>query len=245
MYRIFADYQGNTLITDIPRDLYALKEDFASIGYVQPLGKTPIMPEEDSELELHIYPDGELEQAAFRKCKPEDTLLMLNKMAGYLEDHAYRFTAERIQAMDADGVTDLYCRLSEPRQPETDKLVLNVKLLRRAADFTPETCIVEAFIPLPPEEFFKLRNHPLQEHPLMEQYYEQMLSDDEGFRHGILIYDEVQGDGLFVAAEGQDYVRYAQYIPYAKELAAQYEQTQTQEETARIAEEANPGGLSM
>ena len=156
MIQIFAEYQGNSLITDIPRDLYALKEDFASIGYLKPLGETPIMPDEDSELELNIYPDGELEQAAFRKCKPEDTLLMLNKAAQYLEDHAYSFTAERIQEMDADGLSDLYCRLSEPRQPQTDKLVLQMKLVRRAEDFTPETCIVEKGIPLPPEEFESL-----------------------------------------------------------------------------------------
>ena len=243
MFRIHADYQGNTLITDVPRDLYDLKEDFASIGYGKPLGETPIMPDEDSELELNIYPDGELEQAAFRKCKPEDTLFMLNKTAQYLADHAYNFTAERIREMDADGLSELYCRLSEPRQPQTDKLVLHMKLVRRAEDFTPESCIVEDVIPLPPEEFFRLRNDPLSEHPMMEQYYEKMLSDDEGFRHGILVYDEVQGDGLFVAAEGADYARYAQYIPCAKDIAAAFEQTQTQEETAGITEE--PGGLIM
>ena len=243
MFRIIADYLGNTLITDIPRDLYALKEDFASIGYAEPLGKTPIVPDEESDLELNIYPDGDLEQAAFRKCKPEDTLLMLNKMAGYLEDHAYSFTAERIQAMDADGLSELYCRLSEPRQPETDKLVLHMRLVRRAEDFTPETCIVEKVIPLPPEEFFRLRNDPLEEHPLMMKYFDDMLSDDEGFRHGILVYDEVQGDGLFIAAEGQDYARYAQYVPCAKDIAAAFAQTQTQEETAEITEDS--GGLIM
>lgn len=243
MFKIFAEYQGNTTITDIPRDLYSLKEDFASIGYLEPLGKTPIFPEEDSELELNIYPDGELEQAAFRKCKPEDTLLMLNKTAQYLEDHAYSFTAERIQAMDADGLSALYCRLSEPRQPQTDKPVLHIKLVRRAEDFTPETCIVEKVIALPSEEFFRLRNDPLSEHPMMKQYYEQMLSDDEGFRHGILVYDEVQGDGMFIAAEGQDYARYAQYVPCAKDIAAAFEQIQTQEETAEITEDS--GGLAM
>ena len=149
-------------------------------------------------------------------------------------------------AHSGDGcrrLSELYCRLSEPRQPETDKLVLQMKLVRRAEDFTPESCIVEDVIPLPPEEFFRLRNDPLSEHPMMEQYYEKMLSDDEGFRHGILVYDEVQGDGLFVAAEGADYARYAQYIPCAKDIAAAFEQTQTQEETAEIAEE--PGGLIM
>lgn len=245
MFKIFAEYGGNTLITDIPRDLYALKEDFASIGYLKPLAETPIFPDEDSELELNIYPDSELEQAAFRKCKPEDSLLMLNKTAQYLANHADSFTAERIQKMDVDGLSELYCRLSEPRQPQTDKPVLHMKLVRRAEDFTPETCVVEKVISLQPEEFFRLRNDPLSEHPLMEQYYDDMLSDDEGSRHGILVYDEVQGDGLFIAAEGADYARYAQYVPCARDIAAAFEQTQTQEETAGITEEANPDGLTM
>ena len=237
MFTIIAYYGENSLITDLPKAVYDLRDEFASIGYTKPLREIPVMSDED-ELEINVSPQDAVGQAVLQKCRPEDTLLMLNTVAEYQEMHEHQFTAEMIQALEADGLHQLYCKLSTPQCPVTEKPVLNMLFVRRAEDFTPSPCVIEQVIPLPQEEFFQLRNRPLEQHPLMEQYYDAMLSEDDGTRHGILVYDEVQGDGLLISADGADYARYAQYVPCARELMDVLDQRlgQSQEQETDLSE---------
>ena len=61
-----------------------------------------------------------------------------------------------------------------------------------------------------------------------------MRCDSDGTRHCILVYDEKQGDGLLIDSQGAGCARYAQYIPCAKLIAQQYEQTAEPEENPEI-----------
>lgn len=230
MFRVFAEYQGNTLITELPHNVNDLRDEFGSIGYTEPLSKIPVMMDVNDELEIQIYPDGDLEQAVFSKIAKGDTLLQLNTVARYLESRSYFLDAEEVKKYDVSGLSEVYKKLSEPRKVSTTNMVLHANLVRKCEDFTPTTCIVEAAIPLSAEEFYKLRNNPLQDHPLIEEHYDDMFTEDNEVRHCILIYDREQGDGLLIDAEGASYARYAQYIPGAKTLVEQYEQQMQQAE---------------
>ncbi len=224
MFKVFADFQGNSLITELPRIPYDLVDEFGSIGYTQPLSAIPVMMDEDAQLQLHIYPSSELEQAVFAKIAKGDTLLQLNTVAHYLENHYWDIDPEELRKWDCSGLCEVYRKLSEPKKAYTTNMVIHAKLMRKETDFTPTTCIVDAAIPVSTEEFYKLRNQPMQEHPLIEKHYSNMFTEREGVKHCILIYDAKQGDGLLIDAEGANYARYAQYIPGAKTLIEQYEQ---------------------
>ena len=89
MFKVFAEYQGNSLVTELPRDVYNLRAEFGSIGYTQSLTKIPLLMDEDADLQLHIYPYSELEQAVFGKIAEGDTLLQLNVVARYLENRSW------------------------------------------------------------------------------------------------------------------------------------------------------------
>ena len=93
MFKVFAEYQGNSLVTELPRDVYNLRAEFGRIGYTQPLSKIPLMMDEDADLQLHIYPYSELEQALFGKIAEGDTLLQLKVVASYVENRSYLLNA--------------------------------------------------------------------------------------------------------------------------------------------------------
>ena len=243
MFKIFAEYQGNSLITELPRSVYNLREEFSSIGYTKALSKIPLMMDEDAELQLHIYPYSDLDQAVFGKIAEGDTLLQLNTVARYLESRGYLLDVEKVKNYDVAGIGEVYKKLSEPKQPDTTNMVIHAKLVRKECDFTPTACIVEAAIPVSAEEFYKLRNEPLQDHPLIEKHYDDMFTDDDEVQHCILIYDREQGDGLLINAEGADYARYAQYMPGAKTLVEQHEQQMQQ--TEELDESPEISGVSM
>ena len=176
MFKVFAEYQGNSLITELPRDVYNLRAEFGSIGYTKPLTKIPLMMDEDADLQLHIYPYSDLDQAVFSKIAEGDTLLQLNVVARYLENRSYLLDAEEVQKYAVSGLSEVYKKLSEPRKVSTTNMVLHANLVRKCEDFTPTTCIVEAAIPVSAEEFYKLRNNPLQDHPLIEEHFDDMFA---------------------------------------------------------------------
>lgn len=243
MFKVFAEYQGNTLITELPHDVYNLRAEFSSIGYTKPLSEITLLMDEDAEMQLHIYPYSDLDQAVFGKIAEGDTLLQLNTVARYLESRGHLLDVEKIKNYDVAGLLEVYKKLSEPKQPDTTNMVIHANLVRKAEDFTPTTCIVTAAIPVSTEEFYKLRNEPLQDHPLIEKHYDDMFTDDDEVQHCILIYDREQGDGLLINAEGASYARYAQYIPGAKMLFEQHEQQMQQ--TEDLDESPEIGGVSM
>lgn len=55
-----------------------------------------------------------------------------------------------------------------------------------------------------------------------------MYCDSDDIYHCLLIYDEEQGDGLLIEAEGSFYARYAQYIPKARELVERHQDPEIQ-----------------
>ena len=88
---------------------------------------------------------------------------------------------------------------------------------------------MEKAIAVSHSEFESLKRHPLQDNDLIAENTDLMYCDSDDIYHCLLIYDEEQGDGLLIEAEGSSYARYAQYIPNAKLLYENHIQTHLQE----------------
>ncbi len=231
MFTVFVKYQKNSALLELPCEVHKIRDVLSSIGYQ--LSEIPLLTDENAELTVKVYPYSETEKAVCSKVAENDSLIDLNTLAEYL-DRQYSIEAKTVRDTDVSGIRNLYLKLSEPKQPETEKLVIHARLVRKEPDFTPTACIVEHIIPLSQEKFFSLRNNPLQDHEIIKKYQDDMYCDSDGIRHCILVYDEKQGDGLLIDSQGADYARYAQYIPCAKLLAERYEQQM--EQTAKLEE---------
>lgn len=109
-----------------------------------------------------------------------------------------------------------------------NKLVINTNLLRKESEFKTRTCVVEKAIAVSHSEFENLKRHPLQDNDLIAENTELMYCDRDDNYHCLLIYDEEQGDGLMIEAEGSFYARYAQYIPKARELVERHQDPEIQ-----------------
>ncbi|MDE5885623.1 MAG: hypothetical protein K2H29_11180 [Oscillospiraceae bacterium] len=237
MFTVFVKYQKNSALLKLPCEVHKIRDVLSSIGCH--LSEIPVLTDENAELTVKVYPYSEMEKVVCSKITENDSLIDLNTLAKYL-DRQYSIEAKTVRDTDVSGIQNLYMKLSEPKQPETEKLVIHARLVRKELDFTPTACIVEHSIPLSQEEFFSLRNNPLQDHKIIKKYQDNMYCDSDGIRHCILVYDEKQGDGLLIDSQGADYARYAQYIPCARLLAEQYEQQMEQtaesEETPEISD---------
>ena len=66
MFTIIAYYGENSLITDLPKAVYDLRDEFASIGYTKPLREIPVMSDED-ELEINVSPQDAVGQTVLQK----------------------------------------------------------------------------------------------------------------------------------------------------------------------------------
>ena len=110
-----------------------------------------------------------------------------------------------------------------------EKLIINTNLLRKESEFRTKSCVVEKAIAVSHSEFESLKRHPLQDNDLIAENTDLMYCDSDDIYHCLLIYDEEQGDGLLIEAEGSSYARYAQYIPNAKLLYENHMQTHLQE----------------
>ena len=130
-----------------------------------------------------------------------------------------------------------------------EKLIINTNLLRKESvtpysvgrchevtedrgsgqEFRTKSCAVEKAIAVSHAEFENLKRHPLQDNDLIAENTDLMYCDGDDIYHCLLIYDEEQGDGLLIEAEGSSYARYAQYIPNAKLLYENHIQTHLQE----------------
>lgn len=109
-----------------------------------------------------------------------------------------------------------------------NKLVINTNLLRKESEFKTRTCVVEKAIAVSHAEFENLKRHPLQDNDLIAENTDLMYCDSDDIYHCLLIYDEEQGDGLLIEAEGSFYARYAQYIPKARELVERHQNPEIQ-----------------
>ena len=109
-----------------------------------------------------------------------------------------------------------------------EKLIINTNLLRKESEFRTKSCVVEKAIAVSHAEFENLKRHPLQDNNLIAENTDLMYCDSDDIYHCLLIYDEEQGDGLLVEAEGSSYARYAQYIPNARDLVEKHQDPEIQ-----------------
>ena len=121
------------------------------------------------------------------------------------------------------------------RKPKTnggmsmnEKLIINTNLLRKEPEFKTYTCVVEKAVPVPTEEFERLKHAPMCNNDLISENLNSMWYGN-GVHHCLLIYDKQQGDGLLIESEGAPYARHAQFIPNAKLLYENHMQTHLQE----------------
>lgn len=109
-----------------------------------------------------------------------------------------------------------------------EKLIINTNLLRKESEFKTKSCVVEKAIAVSHAEFENLKRHPLQDNNLIAENTDLMYCDSDDIYHCLLIYDEEQGDGLLIESEGSSYLRYAQYIPKARDLVERHQDSEIQ-----------------
>lgn len=105
-----------------------------------------------------------------------------------------------------------------------DKLVLNANMICKADRFEPKKCTVEKVIEVSDSEFKKFIENPMKRNYYLPQYKDLMGYYDDSY-HGVMFVNMENGDGLLVNSEGYDYARYSQFIPNARGLLRQHEQT--------------------
>lgn len=105
-----------------------------------------------------------------------------------------------------------------------DKLVLNANMICKADRFEPKKCTVEKVIEVSNSEFKKFIENPMKRNYYLPQYKDLMGYYDDSY-HGVMFVNMENGDGLLVNSEGYDYARYSQFIPNARGLLRQHEQT--------------------
>ena len=106
----------------------------------------------------------------------------------------------------------------------SDKLILNANMICKSSGFRPQKCTVEKVIEVSGAEFQHFIEAPTLRNYYLPQYKKLMGFYDDAY-HVVLFVNEENGDGLLVNSEGADYARYSQYIPNAREIIQQHEQT--------------------
>ncbi len=105
-----------------------------------------------------------------------------------------------------------------------DKLILNANMICKSSGFRPQKCTVEKVIEVSGAEFQHFIEAPTLRNYYLPQYKKLMGFYDDAY-HVVLFVNEENGDGILVNSEGADYARYSQYIPNAREIIQQHEQT--------------------
>lgn len=105
-----------------------------------------------------------------------------------------------------------------------DKLIINANMIRKADRFVPKKCAVEKVIEVSDSEFKTFIENPMKRNYHLPAYKDLMGYYDDTY-HGVLFVNMESGDGLLVNSEGYDYARYSQYIPNARGIIRQHEQT--------------------
>lgn len=105
-----------------------------------------------------------------------------------------------------------------------EKLILNANLICKADRFVPKKCAVERVIEVSDSEFKTLIENPMKRNYHLTAYKDIMGYYDDSY-HGVLFVNMENGDGFLVNSEGSDYARYSQYIPNARGIIRQHEQT--------------------
>lgn len=106
-----------------------------------------------------------------------------------------------------------------------DKLILNANMICKADRFVPKKCTVEKVIEVSHEEFRHFIENSCGRNYYLPQYKDLMGYYDDSY-HGVLFVNMDSGDGLLVNSEGCDYARYSQFIPNARGIICEHEQTE-------------------
>lgn len=110
-----------------------------------------------------------------------------------------------------------------------EKLFLNANMVCKADSFNLEKVAVEKVINVSDAEFKRFVEKPLERNYYLSTYKELSGFYDDSY-HGVLFVNTESGDGLLVNSEGADYARYSQYIPNARALVQEHEQTESLKE---------------
>lgn len=105
-----------------------------------------------------------------------------------------------------------------------DKLILNANMICKSSGFRPQECTVEKVIEVSSDEFRHFIDCPTLRNYYLSQY-RSLMGFYDGTNHGVLFVNEENGDGLLVNSEGYDYARYSQFIPNARGIIRDFEQT--------------------
>lgn len=97
-------------------------------------------------------------------------------------------------------------------------------MICKADRFNLEKVAVEKVIEVSDTEFKKFIKKPMERNYYLPQYKELMGYYDDTY-HGVLFVNRESGDGLLVNSEGYDYARYSQYIPNARGIIHEHEQS--------------------
>lgn len=105
-----------------------------------------------------------------------------------------------------------------------DKLILNANMICKSSGFRPQKCTVEKVIEVSDAEFQHFIEAPTLRNYYLPQY-KKIMGFYDGAYHGVLFVNEENSDGLLVNSEGADYARYSQFIPNARGIIRDFEQT--------------------
>lgn len=105
-----------------------------------------------------------------------------------------------------------------------EKLILNANLICKADRFVPKKCAVEKVIEVSDSEFRTFIENSMKRNYYLAAYKDLMGYYDDVY-HGVLFVNMESGDGFLVNSEGYDYARYSQFIPNARGIIREHEQT--------------------
>ena len=224
MIEIKVEYDGNVLLTNVPKEKYKFADELGSIGLRMSPDKLILSNDNEQGYEIQFYSDSELEHEVVSRIGSEDTLSLLNEMAYLIENSdEQEEMLKRLSESKAASVTAMYKELYSPAAVQTDNLVINAVMSRKVTDFHTKPYIVEKAVPLTEDQFFYFKTHLMKDSDIIADNIDHMYEDKNGVQHCLILYDNEGGDGILVDSSGYDYARYCQYVPKAKELVEQHE----------------------
>ena len=223
MIEIKVEYDGNVLLTNVPKEKYKFADELGSIGLRMSPDKLILSNDNEQGYEIRFYSDSELEHEVVSRIGSEDTLSQLNELAYLIEnsDEQAEMLA-RLTKSNAASVMAMYKDLYSPAAVQTDKLVINAVMSHKVTDFHTKPYIVEKAVSLTEDQFFYFKTHLMKDSDIIADNIDHMYEDKNGVQHCLLVYDSEGGDGILVDSSCYDYARYCPYVPKAKELVEQH-----------------------
>lgn len=96
---------------------------------------------------------------------------------------------------------------------------IDAVMRRKDTEIEAEPCVVAKVIELPMDDFFRFRNHLLEDYSFLTDNNDLMGFDDDNNRHCLLILGKDYDDGILVDTQGCSYARYTAHVPNGRQLA--------------------------